>query len=625
MAHFGLVAKTEHLSERWWRLEDPSSAANEVCSLCDALEKDFVSDRARWEVMRSQYEPRFRTGQEEYSSANTTTPDITYPISRSLVDTVIADIAGRQRPKPLFMTSGADWKVQRKAKKRGRFVVGQMSMPQDEYLDAWEVLEDGKRRACVYGIDWVHVYGDSEDGRVRLESVRPEEILYDKQDASEGSPNNLFRVRYIDEDELLYCYVTEPLEAGEIDEQEASVRRAAIARGKASDAGATEQRITKRVRTCEAWRLPGGEKGRHVLAIENCLVVDEEWERPDFPFLVQRWARELDGFGGIGLVEESYSMACELQHALQWGQEQMHLNAGRRIFYTEGSVDTAALQSNESETLVPVQSGSPMPTETNVPALNQSQLQWIEFILELCHRGTGVSQMAAQGRKEPGVTAAVAMRTMIDLATKRFSLRARDYENTYIRLAELIVSSVQELVRSGVSVRSRVKDSEFLEEYDWADVGDDEEYTVQIDAVSAQSDSATGRLATLQESVQSGFVTPEAFSRIAPPEGTLDIEDESGPISKQQRYMSKLIDKYLDADEKDDVYEQPEPFLLDVSGAVRQWIGAYFDSKYGGAPEHNLQLLRDYIAALDRLVQKAAAAMQAAQSGPVPPQQAVAA
>jgi hypothetical protein len=89
--------------------------------------------------------------------------------------------------------------------------------------------------------------------------------------------------------------------------------------------------------------------------------------------------------------------------------------------------------------------------------------------------------------------------------------------------------------------------------------------------------------------------------------------------------MSKLIDKYLDADEKDDVYEQPEPFLLDVSGAVRQWIGAYFDSKYGGAPEHNLQLLRDYIAALDRLVQKAAAAMQAAQSGPVPPQQAVAA
>jgi len=642
----GGVADRDILSGRWHNEDQPPSlVASEIVSLCQSLESDFGGLHALWSDMLGMYEPRalgsfLSAGARAYLNVErgADVPDVRYPLSRSLVDTVGADIAGRQRPKPIAMTNGADWQTRRKARKLGRFVVGQMALKQGKYLDAWECLTDTFVGACITGINFVYVWGDPEAGRVRMERVPPGEMYWDPEDAGTGEPSNLFRVRWMDEDALLYTYVDQPLAEGDIDEEEAANRRMRIQASPSRDAGSTDhRRLARQVKTYEAWHLPLGDRpGRHSLAVDGALLVDEEWTRDDFPFLVMRWAPEREGFGGIGIVEESRTMADELNNALEFAQKQHILCAGRRIFYHRGSVEEEDLQANNEETLIPVRQGDPFPQETVVAAINPSTLQWAQLIRDLAHEGVGVSQMSAQGRKEPGVESGIAIRNLVDLATKRFSVKAAAYDNSYIRLFQLIVRAVQDLVEQGVSVRSSFPGEEFWDDLEWTDVDLEEDiYTVQIDTVSASADRAAGRIATAQESLQSGLINAEAFSRIVPPGGTLDLENEAGPVTKQQRYLDSLIDRYLDATEDDAEFrfEGPEGFILDVAGAVNQFVGAYFEAKMGRAPEFNLQLLRDYIAELDELVKNAAQAAaqlqaQAAgapQPGAAPPQQGMAA
>lgn len=625
---------TEASKLRWYSIEDSRSCASELTAVAENLLQDFGGLHAFWAQLLSLYEPRKISSLDARAylqfDRGTGDPSVTYPLARSLVDTVHADIAGRQRPKPLFMTSGADWKTRRKAKKLGRFVVAQMAQRQSKYLDSWDLVQDAHVTATCIGISYVYVWGDAEEGRVRLERVPSNQILYDPFDAGEtGEPNSLFRVRWIDEDELCECYVDRPLRDGDISEDEAEQRRVAIEASPGRDSAEIgHRRVCKQVRVYEAWRLPLGDRpGRHVISVSSLLLVDEEWSRDEFPFLILRWAHEREGFGGIGLVEEASSLAVELDDALQFVQEQHRLCAGRRTYVDDGVVvNEAQLEANYAETIVHITPGARIPQETNTPAVNPSSIQYLQLLRAFAHEGTGVSESGAQGRKEPGITSGVAIRTQIDLATKRFATHARDYENDYIWLARLIVAAVQDLVEQGVSVRSTFPGEEFFDDLEWSDVSLEEDlYTIQIDAVSASSDRASGRIATLEESLRSGLVSAEAFSRIMPPSGTLDIENEQGPISKQERYLASLIDKMLDADESDASFQMPAPegLILDLPGACAQCIGAYYDARLGGVPEFNAQLLRDYIAALDRLVQSAAAAaamaaQAGAQAGPAP-------
>jgi hypothetical protein len=613
---------------RWWGEESPELIASELERLTGQLEETFQPQRDQWVRSLSLYEPRPVSGLDAASYLSTdralNRQDLHYPLGRSLVDTVTADIAGRQRPKPIFMTSGADWKTQRRAKKLSRFVAGQMSLRQGKYLDVWDLRQDSFAGAAILGMNFIHVYGDPEEGRVRCERVSPAEMLWDPDDAQYGEPSNLFRVRWLDEDVVLETYVEAPLRDNEIDEEEATTRRNAIASARARDGDRIDgSRAVRQVKFIEGWHLPIGEQeGRHCASVGSCLLVDEEWCRDDFPFFIERWAHEREGFGGVGLIEEAQSMAVELDDALQFAQRQHRLNAGRRIFLPDtADVEDSDLEANYEETVIRYRGAQP-PTETNVAALNPSTLGWIQLVRSFAHEATGVSQTGAQGRTEQGVKSGIALRTMVDIATKRFSVKARAYENGFIRLAQLIVRAVQDLVEMGVKVRSSFPGEDFFDDLEWSDVNLEEDlYTIQIDTVSALADRAAGRIATTEEALQSGLITPEAFSRIVPPAGTLDLENENNPLSKQEQYLNSLIDRYLDAEEDDSEFkrEAPDGFLLDLGGAVRQFVGAYFDAKLGQAPDFNLQLLRDYIKQLDDLVKKAAAAMQAAQAPQAPP------
>src|SRR5271165_872159 len=77
---------------------------------------------------------------------------ITYNVCQAAVDTAQAKMA-KNKPKPLFMTSGGDYKLQRKAKKLTKFVEG-VNYENDAYTLSTMIFRDAE----IWGTGCLHVY-----------------------------------------------------------------------------------------------------------------------------------------------------------------------------------------------------------------------------------------------------------------------------------------------------------------------------------------------------------------------------------------------------------------------------------------------------------------------------------
>ena len=104
-----------------------------------------------------------------------------------------------------------------------------------------------------------------------------------------------------------------------------------------------------------------------------------------------------------------------------------------------------------------------------------------------------------------------------------------------------------------------------------------------------------------QELYSSGIIGVETFKELL---GWPDLEKVMNQQTSQIRYLEKTIEKMLDSTEEDR-FQAPDPFLTDKPTALMQTAQAYFEALYNDAPEHNLQLLRDYMTALNQAIMAA--------------------
>jgi hypothetical protein len=102
-----------------------------------------------------------------------------------------------------------------------------------------------------------------------------------------------------------------------------------------------------------------------------------------------------------------------------------------------------------------------------------------------------------------------------------------------------------------------------------------------------------------------------------------DLTAETDRENAEYEYIASVIDRYLDAEEDTwdaRSYEQPDSYIMDKPGALVQLIQSYFVAKRKGAPEFNLELLRNYMLQLSDAIDRANEQEQAAQqNGAGPP------
>lgn len=607
---------------RWYELEG-DALGTEVISIAAALETEANPRRTRYLRDLSHYENQGLTELAAWAydrGALAGFDELTYNLGRSLVDTIVSQVCGQQRPRPMFMTAGADWRTRRRAKRLDKFVDAGLHQRQGRYRSSWELLADVFTDSLVWGMGVAYVYADG--GRVAAERVYPWELLIDPVEAQNGEPQSLFRVTHWDRARLIETFVTEDLEAPERERITAAIESAKAQRIDAYSSGA---RVAEQVRMIEAWHLQNGKRvGLHAYAVPGALLHSEEYQRDEYPLVIMRGSQErVGGWYGRGVIDEVRKLLVEINHTIEHLSEQVRINASQRCFYEAGSIDQKDLESNEVGANIPVKAGTGMaPIVSQPPPYHPGELEWLQYLVSSGYSLPGVSEQGATARREPGITSAVGQRFIAALGTVRQAVRGRGYEQAFVDYGRHWVRAAADAAADGGTLSLAWPGKRFLDTIDWSEVNlDEDQYVIQVAPVSSLPTDPAGRMQLVHEVFAEGVISPETYRRLL---GWPDLEAEQRRDSSQYEYVQDLIERYLDADEEtfDPVrdYETAEGYMLDKPGAMIQVVSAYFEARMDRTPAFNLELLRRYIDSLDLLMQRETQmAEQRAQGAAAPP------
>lgn len=607
--------------ELWHELEG-TECAQEVEAIADGLRRDQKTRASRYLHNLQLFETLAITSADAegyYRADLRDTDKDPLGLLRSAIQTCAAEVFAKQKPKPQWQTSGADWRVRRKAKKLDKICEGILHQRQGRWLDVWEFVFDAGIECLVQGTAAIYVLSNEAQRKVDHELVPVHELYIDPQEGRD--PLNLFRVSPISQERAIRLFCNVPRDK----EGNAARRRAIEGAGEYDPlTGRTESspRAVKRIKMTTAWRLPldADTPGKVCVVINGELMAEDEWTAPTFPFVFMHWEPHRHGFWASGLIDEGARLAEDAGDLDKRLLRRARICGGRRIYVATDSVtNKEALEENDAEVVIEYQ-GTP-PQESLVPPFTDSEFQFARQRVQAFWDAVGVSQVSAAARREPGVESAVAMRTLNDTKAGRQLPRAKMFEKVFVDLALQYVYRLRELAAEDKNFAVRWPGKQALKEIKWseADPGDDSNFAVTVAPASALPNDPAGRLSMAGELYASQLIDAQTYKQLL---GWPDLDQELESESAEFEYIEELIEKYLDADEKKWTagdYEAPEGAIMDKQRALMRFTSAMFTAKREKAPEFNLGLLRRYIKELGQQISAAQTARASVGGAPQPP------
>jgi hypothetical protein len=524
---------------------------------------------------------------------------ISYNVVQSVVDTLTSKIA-KNKPKPLFLTSGGDYKLQRKAKKLDKFCEG-IFYENEYYKIATQVFRD----ACIWDAGVIHVY--NAQGRVKMERVIPLELYVDEVEAFYGNPRQLHWVKNVDRAMLLDMFPGKKKAIMEADEV-------------SPDAIGGYENISDVVTVRQSWHLPSGpgaKDGKMVISTTKDVLEISDWERDCFPFAFLHYNKRLFGFWGQGLAEQLQNIQLEINKLLWVIQRSMHLAGSFKVLLENSSKIVKEHLNNDIGAIVNY-TGTP-PQYITPPIVQPEVYQHLMTLKEMAYEQAGISQLSAASKKPQGLDSGKALREYNDIETDRFMTTGQDFERLALDTARLCVAEAKTVYEDEGEYEVKVPGKKFIDTIDWGDVDlPDDSYTLQLYPVSSLSKDPAGRLQEVQEYVQAGFITPRAARRLL---DFPDLEQEGNLSTAQENYVHEILEKMINGvilengevviSEKDNssAYTAPEPQdNLDLCSELA--LEYYSQGKCNGLEEEKLDLLRQFMDQVDLLSAGAQAAAQ---------------
>lgn len=520
---------------------------------------------------------------------------ITFNATGSIIDTVTARI-GETKPRPDFVTSAGDYRQQRLAKKLNRFETGNFfeNKTYDLGLDCF-------RDAGIWGDGFMYVYGYA--GKIRHERVIGAELWIDEEEGQYRQPRTLYRVKVVDRDQL----------AARFPECREKIMQASAP---TEAQKATISTISDMVTVVECWRLPTEDQegklvgGKHAMALISngvMLLEPEEYKHPKFPFAKIPWSLRPVGYWSQGICEQLRGEQQELNKELQMVQRSMHLAGMLKVILKAGSKIVKETIDNQIGNTITYAGDTPPQFYCPEP-IHQAFFTNPNTIIERMYRLIGVSEMSASSRNPLGPNASgAAFREMEDIESDRFRTISRQNNQFYIDIAELDVMVGRELGGVEVKVSSKLG---------WENVSikgadlKNSQFTLQCFPDSRLPKDPAGRMATIQEWVQAGWITPRQARRLM---DFPDLDSVESLANAQEELIIKTLDGIIDEGE----YAPPEPTddLSLASEMVLEYIAKFrcMDLEY-----EKMSMLRQWSAQVDSLKKKAAQQIQAQQAAMTP-------
>lgn len=559
---------------RWWLLkgyEQASCVANVVNALYS--QQSFRRD-ANWRHARM-YGNYLPMGMAP-ASAGLLRPSLfeqsrlSLNVVKNMVDAVGNKIT-KTKPKPMYQTSGGDYFERKKAKDRTKFTEGQFY----EH-DAYDVGKTVFTDARIYGTGLVKVCAAGDE--IELARLFPWEWLVDEIDGRNGNPRNAFQIKPMDKmvlteehpklrDAIMSCSPTRRAEFSNISVYSPSV-----------------------IEVREAWHLPSSKyanDGRHVIAIDNAILLDEPYTRTYFPVGEIRWSKAPYGYWGIGLAEELFGIQIEINSILRSIQAGYHL-LGKSHWMVEGN--SKVLSTSLDNDLATIIRYVGNPPQIYVPQVIPPEIyQHLWQLYNRAYEIAGVSQLTAQGEKPAGLNSGEAIRTYANIETERFSSAAQDYEKLYLTIAKLMRDAAEDIYEEYPDYKVRVSGKNSFEWIKWDDVRDDDEnYVMKLYPVNAFSSEPAAKKQEVAEMYEKGLIDLDTSQRL------LDFPD----IEQFQDYRfapREIVDRKIALILDEGNYSPLPPYADLQNYALPTVQGACCWAEDNGVPEERLKLLRKFL------------------------------
>lgn len=513
---------------------------------------------------------------------------ISYNVIQSVVDTLTAKI-GKNKPKPLFLTSGGDYKLQRKAKKLDKFCEG-IFYENDYYKLATEVFRD----ACIWDAGVIHVFNSY--GRVKMERVIPLELYVDEVEGFYGKPRQIHWVKNIDREVLLDMFPEKRKVILEADQAN-------------PDSLGGYQNISDVVTVRQSWHLPSGtgaKDGLCVISTTNDVLQVSSWDKDYFPFAVLKYNPRLFGFWGQGLAEEIQNIQLEINKLLWVIQRSMHLSGSFKILLENSSKIVKEHLNNDIGAII-TYTGQP-PQYITPPIVQPEVYTHLQTLKNMAYEQAGLSQLSASAQKPAGLDSGKALREYNDIESDRFMTTGQAFERLALDAAKLCVGEAKDIYEEEGKYEVKVPGKTFIDTIDWSEVDlPDDSYVLKLYPVSSLPQTPEGRLATIQEYVQAGFMAPRTARRLL---DFPDLEQVEDLANSQEDYVHEILEKIID----EGIYTAPEPYD-DLTLCRELALEYYSQGKCNGLEEEKLDLIRQFIDQVNLMEQMAQdAAMQQAMA-----------
>jgi len=580
------------LNEKWWEA-DIDSAFQSLFSIVKYIEKN----QSYRNTLNLRYAKLYQNVEMlglsagTYARVNLTNFNhnrVSYNVVKSCTDTAASKIA-KNKPKPLFLTKDGDYNLKNKAKLLTQYVEG-MFDNMDIYRVAQKVFID----ACVFGTGALKFYIDPASLEIKAERVFIDEIIVDDVEGMYSSPRQLHQRKYYSRDVLLGMFPK---------------HKEHIMNATASLSGETATQSTAdNVVVIESWHLPSSKEakdGRHIIAIDNCTLVLEDYEKDHFPFVFFRWTDKLVGFWGMGLAEELIGIQLEINKVLRVIQQAQQLMAVPRIFVDVASNINTGHINNDIGSIIKYQ-GQPPVFQTG-QANSPEVYQYLETLYNKAFEITGISRLSAASTKPPGLNSGVALREYQDIETERFMLVGQRYEELFMQAAKHIIELSKELYEVFPKFHVVVKTNKFVKKIKWEDVNmKEDEFVMDVYPVNMLPSTPAGKLQTIQELIQAGLIPQDQALTL------LDFPDLEHFMSLRTAAQDN-IEKMLGIMIEEGRYIAPEPFMnLELALELAQ--ETYLRSKCDNLDESKLDLLRTFMDDINTLL---------GANQPLPPPEAV--
>lgn len=505
----------------------------------------------------------------------------------------------KNKVRVLFLTEDGQWSQQARGKRMTKLING-------TFYDSgfYEAQTLAQLMSTTWDLGAVYLYAKGK--KVACEAVPGTELRVDAWDARYGKPSMLFWDKTVPRAQVLAEY------GGN------EKMRTMILGAKRSERGTMSagKYIADCIDVTRAWHLRSNEDaddGCYTVALENCTLEHEAYDRDYFPFIFHRWEPCLLGFYGHSICAQLLGIQDNTNKVAQDIQDHCDLSTGF-VAIPEGADVSAGAWTNEVWKKI-TYSGQQPPTMVSPPAFQREKLDWLQWLVSRAPQEVGLSELSVTSRKPAGLNSGKALREYNDIESERFQMVQQRWEQSFVDASLIIADLYEDIYQEHDDFNVKTTGHKLVESISWKAARlDRENFKVRPVPTSFLPTTPAAKLETIQEMLTAGMLShDEAMVLLDYP----DLDRVNTLRNAGRLNLERRIEDMLDPDRPKKVV--PESFW-NLQLALQLGTSAYNDAEQAGAPEKNLEILRTFISQVQQKIeeQEAQAAAKAAAAAPPP-------